>query len=160
MVATYLCVRKYLGVKATRIPIIEYWGFSIASDMYLRMEPLEAQPRFWCHSDSPAVYTPLLMTYPHFCAILYIRYFPTSLLVTVQHVEIISSCYWRYDILSKWFSADSLAASGLLGRDVIKAFQRAQWKTVGTALTRANPPELVKLDLLNKDSIISVLDET
>jgi S-adenosylmethionine synthetase len=53
-----------------------------------------------------------------------------------------------------------VVASGLLGRDVIKAFQRKQWKTVGTALTRANPPDLVKLDLLDKDNLISVLDGT
>ncbi|KAF2663663.1 NAD(P)-binding protein [Microthyrium microscopicum] len=51
-------------------------------------------------------------------------------------------------------------ASGLLGRDVIKAFQRKEWKTIGTGLTRADPPSIVKLDLLDEDNIKRVLDET
>jgi S-adenosylmethionine synthetase len=51
-------------------------------------------------------------------------------------------------------------ASGLLGRDVIKAFERAQWKAIGTGLTRANPPSILKLDLLQKESIILALDES
>jgi S-adenosylmethionine synthetase len=46
----------------------------------------------------------------------------------------------------------------LLGRDVIKAFQRKEWNTVGTGLTRTNPPALVKLDLLDESNIKSVLD--
>ena len=50
-------------------------------------------------------------------------------------------------------------ASGLLGRDVIQAFEAAQWRTVGTGLTRASPPAILKLDLLNKENVKAVLDE-
>jgi len=51
-------------------------------------------------------------------------------------------------------------ASGLLGRDVIVAFKREGWKTTGTGLTRANPPEIIKLDLLSHDSLVEVLEQT
>lgn len=51
-------------------------------------------------------------------------------------------------------------ASGLLGRDVIAAFKRAQWKTTGTGLSRAAPPAILKLDLLQKDNVVSILEES
>jgi S-adenosylmethionine synthetase len=47
----------------------------------------------------------------------------------------------------------------LLGRDVVKAFERKQWTVIGTALTRVNPPHTIKLDLLDKSNIVSALDE-
>ncbi|OCK82136.1 NAD(P)-binding protein [Lepidopterella palustris CBS 459.81] len=50
-------------------------------------------------------------------------------------------------------------ASGLLGRQVAKAFHIAGWKAVGTGLTRTHPPSIVKLDILNKDDIERLLDE-
>jgi S-adenosylmethionine synthetase len=42
---------------------------------------------------------------------------------------------------------------------VTKAFERKAWKTVGTGLTRADPPKIVKLDLLDEANIKSVLEE-
>ncbi|KAF1813860.1 NAD(P)-binding protein [Eremomyces bilateralis CBS 781.70] len=50
-------------------------------------------------------------------------------------------------------------ASGLLGREVCKAFERDGWNVVGTALTRVNPPSVIKLDILNSEEIEQVLDE-
>ncbi|TLD35944.1 NAD(P)-binding protein [Venturia nashicola] len=50
-------------------------------------------------------------------------------------------------------------ASGLLGREVAKSFEYAHWDVVGTGLTRAKPPSIVKLDLLNGEDIKRVLDE-
>ena len=50
-------------------------------------------------------------------------------------------------------------ASGLLGRQVVKAFQRAGYKTVGTGLTRAEPPTILKVDLCNKDEVIKLVKE-
>ncbi|KAF2841376.1 RmlD substrate binding domain-containing protein [Patellaria atrata CBS 101060] len=49
--------------------------------------------------------------------------------------------------------------SGLLGREVVKAFDLASWKVVGTALTRTSPPNIVKLDLLDENEIAKILDE-
>jgi hypothetical protein len=43
---------------------------------------------------------------------------------------------------------------------VIKAFQSKGWKTTGTGLTRASPPDIVKLDLLSHDGLVSVLEQT
>jgi hypothetical protein len=47
----------------------------------------------------------------------------------------------------------------LLGRDVAKAFEFAHWRVVGSGLTRAKPPSIVKLDLLDEKDITRVLDE-
>jgi len=49
--------------------------------------------------------------------------------------------------------------TGLLGREVVKAFEGAGCKTIGTGLTRCNPPSTVKLDLLDTDGVVRVLDE-
>ncbi|KUJ17736.1 putative methionine adenosyltransferase 2 subunit beta [Mollisia scopiformis] len=51
-------------------------------------------------------------------------------------------------------------ATGLLGRQVIIAFQRAGYDVVGTGFSRAKPPSMLKLDLNSSSSIASVLDET
>jgi len=41
----------------------------------------------------------------------------------------------------------------------VEVFDRDGWKAVGTGLTRANPPSIVKLDILNKRDVEKVLDE-
>ena len=51
-------------------------------------------------------------------------------------------------------------ATGLLGRQIIKAFDQAGWKTVGTGLTRADPPTILKTDLADQTAIEDVLDKT
>jgi S-adenosylmethionine synthetase len=48
-------------------------------------------------------------------------------------------------------------ATGLLGRQVVKAFQRADWETVGIGFTRT-PPEFLKVDLTSEDEIAKALD--
>lgn len=50
-------------------------------------------------------------------------------------------------------------ASGLLGRQVLQAFQRAGWEAVGTGLTRAKPPSILKVDLSDGGAIEQVLDQ-
>lgn len=50
-------------------------------------------------------------------------------------------------------------ATGLLGRQVIKAFDQAGWKAVGTGFTRANPPSILKVDLGDSFAVENVLDE-
>ncbi|KAF1986518.1 NAD(P)-binding protein [Aulographum hederae CBS 113979] len=49
--------------------------------------------------------------------------------------------------------------TGLLGRDVVKEFKRRGWNVVGTGLSRADPPSIVKLDLLNSEEIENTLDD-
>ncbi|KAI9787326.1 MAG: hypothetical protein M1816_007674 [Peltula sp. TS41687] len=44
-------------------------------------------------------------------------------------------------------------ATGLLGRQVVRAFQEAEWRVVGTGFTRANPPSILKLDLGDEAAI-------
>ncbi|OJD33015.1 nad dependent epimerase dehydratase [Diplodia corticola] len=50
-------------------------------------------------------------------------------------------------------------ATGLLGSQVAQAFEARGWKTVGTGLTRASPPSIIKLDLLDAAAIERTLDE-
>ncbi|KAF2125446.1 NAD(P)-binding protein [Dothidotthia symphoricarpi CBS 119687] len=50
-------------------------------------------------------------------------------------------------------------ASGLLGRQVQKQFFLDGWRSIGTGLTRINPPEVIKLDILDPKEIEQVLDE-
>jgi S-adenosylmethionine synthetase len=50
-------------------------------------------------------------------------------------------------------------ATGLLGRQVTKAFTRAGWKVTGTGYTRASPPSILKLDLNSTSEIEKVLEE-
>ncbi|KKY24869.1 putative methionine adenosyltransferase 2 subunit beta [Diplodia seriata] len=50
-------------------------------------------------------------------------------------------------------------ATGLLGSQVAQAFKARGWKTVGTGLTRASPPAIVRLDLLDAAAIEQTLDE-
>ncbi|KAF3038595.1 hypothetical protein E8E11_004632 [Didymella keratinophila] len=50
-------------------------------------------------------------------------------------------------------------ASGLLGRQVQQQFARAGWKAIGTGLHRLNPPDIVKLNILNRADIDALLDD-
>jgi len=50
-------------------------------------------------------------------------------------------------------------ASGFLGRRVVQVFKSAGWNTVGTGLTRANPPSILKINLSESAEVISVLQE-
>jgi len=50
-------------------------------------------------------------------------------------------------------------ATGLLGRQVVKAFQRKGWDVVGTGFTRASPPTILKLDLGSEAEVAKVLGE-
>lgn len=49
-------------------------------------------------------------------------------------------------------------ATGLLGRQAVKVFQREGWNVIGTGLTRANPPSIIKLDVSSEAEISKVLD--
>ncbi|KAK5071723.1 hypothetical protein LTR64_004499 [Lithohypha guttulata] len=50
-------------------------------------------------------------------------------------------------------------ATGLLGRQVLKTFEDANWETIGTGFSRANPPKIRKLDIQNEDEVRALLDE-
>ena len=50
-------------------------------------------------------------------------------------------------------------ATGLLGRQVVHAFKSAGWNTIGTGLTRAHPPAILKVDLTDSNEISTVLQE-
>lgn len=49
-------------------------------------------------------------------------------------------------------------ATGLLGREVVKAFESAGWDAVGAGFTRASPPKIIKLDIQDEREIQEVLD--
>ncbi|KAL8722816.1 MAG: hypothetical protein Q9225_000765 [Loekoesia sp. 1 TL-2023] len=51
-------------------------------------------------------------------------------------------------------------ATGLLGRQVLRAFDKAGWKAVGSGFSRAKPPTVLKVDLEDQSAIESVFDET
>lgn len=50
-------------------------------------------------------------------------------------------------------------ATGLLGREVVRAFQRAGWEVVGVGFTRARPPFTLKVDLRSQEEIVAALDK-
>jgi S-adenosylmethionine synthetase len=50
-------------------------------------------------------------------------------------------------------------ASGLLGRQVVKAFERAGYDVVGTGLSRASPPKIRKVDIQNADEVDTLFAE-
>ncbi|KAM3068948.1 hypothetical protein ACMFMG_004124 [Clarireedia jacksonii] len=50
-------------------------------------------------------------------------------------------------------------ATGLLGRQVVKAFERENWKAVGTGFSRANPPAILKVDLGSESEVAKTIDE-
>jgi S-adenosylmethionine synthetase len=49
-------------------------------------------------------------------------------------------------------------ATGLLGREVVKAFESAGWDVVGTGFSRASPPKVIKLDIQDEQEVQRVLD--
>ncbi|CAK7209495.1 hypothetical protein SBRCBS47491_000463 [Sporothrix bragantina] len=49
-------------------------------------------------------------------------------------------------------------ASGLLGRQVVRAFQQAGWDVTGTAFSRANGTSLIKVDLEDAAAVKDALD--
>ena len=51
-------------------------------------------------------------------------------------------------------------STGLLGRQVLRAFALAGWNTVGSGFSRADPPSILKVDLEDQDAIESALDQT
>ncbi|KAI9791352.1 MAG: hypothetical protein M1833_001543 [Piccolia ochrophora] len=50
-------------------------------------------------------------------------------------------------------------ATGLLGRQVVTAFQRAGWDVVGTGFSRAKPPSILKVDLADREQVEKVLTD-
>ncbi|EON98645.1 putative methionine adenosyltransferase 2 subunit beta protein [Phaeoacremonium minimum UCRPA7] len=51
-------------------------------------------------------------------------------------------------------------ATGLLGREVVKAFERSEWSAKGTGLSRADGSSILKVDLSNVDEVRAALDTT
>ena len=50
-------------------------------------------------------------------------------------------------------------ATGLLGRQVVKAFSSAGYDVVGTGFSRASPPKILKVDIQNADEIQKLFAE-
>lgn len=51
-------------------------------------------------------------------------------------------------------------ATGLLGRQVVEAFNDVGWNVIGTGLSRAKPPTIRKVDLLHEEEVVSLFHET
>lgn len=51
-------------------------------------------------------------------------------------------------------------ATGLLGRQVVRAFERNQWHVKGTGLSRADGQSVLKVDLADAAQVEKTLDET
>jgi S-adenosylmethionine synthetase len=49
-------------------------------------------------------------------------------------------------------------ATGLLGRQAVRAFQQEDWEVVGTGFTRAKPPAILKVDLGVESDVLSALE--
>jgi nucleoside-diphosphate-sugar epimerase len=50
-------------------------------------------------------------------------------------------------------------ATGLLGREVTKAFKQAGWLTVGQGFNRAAPPTILKANLEDPSDVKRIIDE-
>jgi S-adenosylmethionine synthetase len=50
-------------------------------------------------------------------------------------------------------------ATGLLGRQVVKAFESAGWSTTGTGFSRGAPPKIVKVDVQDESQVTRLLNE-
>ena len=50
-------------------------------------------------------------------------------------------------------------ASGLLGRQVLKAFEVAGYDVTGTGFRRASPPTIVRVDIQIADEVEKLLDK-
>lgn len=55
-------------------------------------------------------------------------------------------------------SALVTGASGLLGRQVLKAFESAGYEVTGTGFSRASPPKVVKVDIQQSDEVERLVD--
>ncbi|CZT08494.1 related to methionine adenosyltransferase regulatory beta subunit [Rhynchosporium agropyri] len=55
-------------------------------------------------------------------------------------------------------SALITGATGLLGRQVLKGFERSGWEAKGTGFTRASPPTILKLDLGSEADVATTLE--
>lgn len=49
-------------------------------------------------------------------------------------------------------------ATGLLGRQVVRAFERGNWNVKGTGYSRADGISVLKVDLVNADEVAVALD--
>ncbi|KAI1771927.1 NAD(P)-binding protein [Hypoxylon cercidicola] len=49
-------------------------------------------------------------------------------------------------------------ATGLLGRQVVRAFERGNWNVKGTGYSRADGVSILKVDLVNAEQVASTLD--
>ncbi|KAI1455237.1 NAD(P)-binding protein [Annulohypoxylon moriforme] len=49
-------------------------------------------------------------------------------------------------------------ATGLLGREVVRAFERANWTVKGTGYSRADGLSVLKVDLVNENEVSAALD--
>ena len=50
-------------------------------------------------------------------------------------------------------------ATGLLGRQVVRAFERRQWRARGTGLSRADGTQVLRVDLGSAAGVGEVLDD-
>ena len=50
-------------------------------------------------------------------------------------------------------------ATGLLGRQVVKAFECAGYEVVGTGFSRASPPKVIKVDIQDADAVSKLFSE-
>lgn len=50
-------------------------------------------------------------------------------------------------------------ATGLLGRQVLKAFDDAGWESVGAGFSRASPPRIRKVDIQQESDVAGLLDD-
>ena len=51
-------------------------------------------------------------------------------------------------------------ATGFLGREVLQTFSSYGWRTVGTGLSRARPPSILKVDLSDDEVVQSLLEQS
>lgn len=49
-------------------------------------------------------------------------------------------------------------ATGLLGREVVRAFERANWTVKGTGYSRADGVSVLKVDLVKENEVAAALD--
>lgn len=47
----------------------------------------------------------------------------------------------------------------MLGRAVVKGFRSAGWEVTATGLSRASPPDILRVDVLDEAEVSKVLDE-
>jgi S-adenosylmethionine synthetase len=50
-------------------------------------------------------------------------------------------------------------ATGLLGRQVVKAFTSAGYDVVGTGFSRASPPKILKIDIQDIEEVEKLFDK-